>query len=90
MSEGNGRPAPPASPRRIQTPRRIVVLEGDEKSEVCLVGGEYQGDEPEAIDLHEMVHQFATTHAGKWVALEGLAAPDQCRFVVVGRRTHPS
>ena len=26
MSEGNGRPAPPASPKRTQAPRRIVVL----------------------------------------------------------------
>ena len=65
MSEGNGRPAAPAPPRRSRAPRRIVVLEGDEKSEVCLVGGEYQGDELEASDLHETVRQVAATHAGK-------------------------
>ena len=81
MSEGNGRPGTPASPKRTQAPRRIVVLEGDEKSEVCLLGGEYQGDELEAIDLHEMVQQLATAHAGKWVALEWQGKLDWQRFL---------
>jgi len=58
-----------------------VVLDGDEKSEVCLVEGEYQGDEPEPIDLHEMVRQVAATHAGKWVALEWKGKLDWQRFL---------
>jgi hypothetical protein len=53
-----------------RAPRRIVLLAGDEQSEVARVCAEYRGAEVTGRHVHEDLHKFATENPGRHVAAE--------------------
>jgi len=68
MGKSNGRTGPNTSSAR--NPQRIVLLVGDEHSEVKSVLAEYPGADLEKTNVNEEVPKFAAEHAGKCVAVE--------------------
>lgn len=53
-----------------RTPRRIVLLAGDERGEVEQVLAEYRGAEVTGKGVHEDLQKFAARHRGRLVAAE--------------------
>jgi hypothetical protein len=53
-----------------RAPRRLVLLAGDEQSEVKQVLAEYRGAEVTGTRVHEELQRFAARHRGQLVAAE--------------------
>ena len=53
-----------------RAPRRIVLLVGDEQSEVLQVLAEYRGTEVSGRRVHEDLQKLAAKHPGRHVAAE--------------------
>ena len=53
-----------------RAPRRIVLLAGDEPSDVAQVLAEYRGAEVTGKRVHEDLQKFAAQHRGRLVAAE--------------------
>jgi len=70
MGKSNGLAGPNTSDstRNLQ---RIVLLAGDEHSEVKSVLAEYPRADLEKVDVKDEVTKFAAEHPGKYVAVEG-------------------
>jgi hypothetical protein len=51
-------------------PRRLVLLVGDEHSEVAEVCAEYRGTETSGKRIHEDLQKFADEHPGRLIAAE--------------------
>jgi len=69
MGKSNG-PAGPNTSNSSRAPQRIVLLVGDEHSEVKTVLAEYPSANLEKVNVNEEVPKFAADHAGKYVAVE--------------------
>jgi hypothetical protein len=69
MAKGNGQPDPHAS-KSTRAAQRIVLLAGDERSDVKKVLAEYQGAELPAVDVGEEARRHGAEHSGKIVAAE--------------------
>jgi len=69
MGKSNG-PAGPNTSKSERNPQRIVLLAGNEHSEVKSVLAEYPGADLEKVNVNEEVPKFAAEHAGKVVAIE--------------------
>jgi hypothetical protein len=67
-----------ATPR---CPRRIVLLSGDEQSEIDQVLAEYEGIQVSGRRLHEDVRRQADQHPGRQVAAEWLGPLGWTRFL---------
>jgi hypothetical protein len=63
-------PAGPNTSKSTRAPQRIVLLAGDQHSEVKSVLAEYPGADLEKVDVKDEVTKFAAEHAGKYVAVE--------------------
>lgn len=70
MGKSNGIPAGPNTSSSMRSPQRIVLLAGDEHSDVKSVLAEYPGADLEKVDVKDEVTKFAAEHAGKIVAVE--------------------
>lgn len=71
----------PSATKTVRAPRRLVLLAGDEQSEVKEVLAEYQGAEVSGQRLHADVQQFAERHRGRQVAAEWLGPLGWTRFL---------
>jgi len=69
MGKSNGSAGPNTS-KSARNPQRIVLLAGDEHSEVKSVLAEYPGADLEKVNVNEEIPKFAAEHAGKLVAVE--------------------
>ena len=69
VGKSNG-PAGPNTSKSERSPQRIVLLAGDEHSDVKSVLAEYPGADLEEVDVKDEVTKFAAEHAGKCVAVE--------------------
>jgi hypothetical protein len=69
MGNSNGA-AGPSTSKSERNPQRIVLLAGDEQSEVKSVLAEYSGADLQTVNVNEEVPKFAAEHAGKVVAIE--------------------
>lgn len=69
-----GAPAP-------RPPRRIVLLEGDEKSAVERVLSEHPPQEAAGSKMHAELRRVAAEHPGRVVALEWLDRTGWSRFM---------
>jgi hypothetical protein len=78
MSNGVAPASKSASPR---VPRRLVLLQGDEGSEVAEVLREYQGTEISGTRLHKELQQYAAERPGRIVAAEWLGPLGWTRFL---------
>ena len=67
-----------SSPR---APRRLVLLQGDDGSDVAAVLREYQGADVSGARLHRDLQQLAVEHAGRTVAAEWLGSLGWTRFL---------
>jgi hypothetical protein len=67
-----------ATPR---CPRRIVLLQGDERSEIDKVLAEYEGTQVSGRRLHEDVRRQAAQHPGQQIAAEWLGPLGWTRFL---------
>jgi hypothetical protein len=67
-----------SSPR---CPRRVVLLESGEESEVAEVLAEYKGADVSGRRLHADVQRLAGQHLGRCVAAEWLGPRGWTRFV---------
>jgi hypothetical protein len=86
---GNGgaaRPAPGAS-SAPRCPRRLVLLQGGESSDVEQVLAEYHGAEVSGTRLHADLQRLAAEHAGRHVAAEWLGPLGWTRFLWCRRPT---
>jgi hypothetical protein len=80
---GNGsaaRPAPGAS-STPRCPRRLVLLQSGEESDVRQVLAEYQGAEVSGTRLHADLQRLAAEHAGRCIAAEWLGPLGWTRFL---------
>jgi hypothetical protein len=64
-----------------RAPRRIVLLAGDEQSEVAEVLREYAPQEVSGGRLHKDVQELAGRHAGRLVAAEWQSKLGWTRFL---------
>jgi hypothetical protein len=80
QSGGNG-PAPRGASSSPRCPRRVVLLAGDESSEVARVLAEYRGAEVSGKRLHADLQRLAEEHPGQCVAAEWLGALGWTRFL---------
>jgi hypothetical protein len=64
-----------------RAPRRLVLLSGDEKSEVEAVLVEYRGAEISGNRLHADLQKFARDNPGRCVAAEWLGPLGWTRFL---------
>jgi hypothetical protein len=62
-------------------PRRIVLLQEDEDSEVVEVLAEYRGAEVKGKRVHADLPRLAARHPGRWVAVEWLGKLGWARFL---------
>jgi hypothetical protein len=62
--------APESQGKSERAPRRIVLLDGDERGEVKEVLAEYRGAEAAGKRVHEDLQKFAVQHRGRLVAAE--------------------
>jgi hypothetical protein len=69
MGKSNG-PAGPNTSSSTRASQRIVLLAGDEQSEVKSVLAEYSGADLQTVNVNEEVPKFAAEHGGKCVAIE--------------------
>jgi hypothetical protein len=74
-----GKPAVSGSTPRC--PRRIVLLNGDEHSDVEQVLAEFEGTQVSGKRLHEDVRLQASRHPGRQVAAEWLGPLGWTRFL---------
>lgn len=73
---------PPAGATSTQrVPRRLVLLQGDDHSEVTQVLCEYQGRDISGVRLHQELQQFANVHRGQTVAAEWQGPLGWTRFL---------
>lgn len=70
---------PQSSSGRV--PRRVVLLDDGEESEVKRVLAEYAGAEASGTRLHQDVQRFAREHPGRCVAAEWLGPRGWTRFL---------
>jgi len=77
-SRNNGSTPPSSTPR---TPRRLVLLRGDEDSEVAAVLAEYQGADVSGNRLHADLQRQAAEHPGRCIAAEWLGKLGWTRFL---------
>ncbi len=77
----NGSPARPAASSSPRCPRRLVLLEAGEDSEVAEVLAEYKGADVSGKRLHADLQDLATRHAGRCVAAEWLGPLGWTRFL---------
>ncbi len=70
--------APGSTPR---APRRVVLLEGDERSGTSAVLTEYSNDDVSGNRVHADVQRLAAEHAGRWVAAEWRGPLGWTRFL---------
>ncbi len=75
---GSAARAEPAAPR---CPRRVVLLAGDEHSDVLEVLASFEGTEVSGARLHAELPRRAASHSGRWVAGEWLGTLGWTRFV---------
>jgi hypothetical protein len=69
MGKSNG-PAGPNTSNSTRASQRIVLLAGDEQSEVKSVLAEYLGADLEKVNVNEEAPKFAAEHPGRLVAVE--------------------
>ncbi len=74
---GNG-PHQPESPCE---PRRLVLLEDAEASEIVEILADFTGDQARSTPIHEEVRRFAAEHPGRQVAAEWLGKTGWNRFL---------
>jgi hypothetical protein len=67
--------------RTRRAPRRIVLLEAGEESDIARVLAEYDGAEVTGNRVHEDVQRFAAEHPGRHVAAEWLGPLGWTRFL---------
>jgi hypothetical protein len=77
---GNGTPAKPTSDT-ARCPRRLVLLQADEASEVQQVLAEYSGSQVSGLRLHAELQRLAAEHRGACVAAEWLGVLGWTRFL---------
>jgi len=80
MGKSNG-PAGPNTSKSERNPQRIVLLAGDQYSEVKSVLAEYTGADLEKVNVNEEVPKFAAEHTGKYVAVEWQDGLGRRRFL---------
>jgi hypothetical protein len=71
----------PEQKKAERAPRRVVLLAGDENSEVAEVLSEYTGNEASGVKVHGDLARFAAAHPGKVVAAEWLGPLGWTRFL---------
>jgi hypothetical protein len=69
MGKSNGSAGPNTS-NSTRAAQRIVLLSGDDYSDVKSVLAEYSGAELQTVNVNEEVPKFAAEHTGKCVAVE--------------------
>ena len=69
MGKNNG-PAGPNTSSSTRASQRIVLLAGDDHSDVKSVLAKYSGSDLQTVNANEEVPKFAAEHAGKFVAIE--------------------
>jgi hypothetical protein len=74
-------PAPANGQGSPRVPRRIVLLAGDDDSEVAQVLREYRGSEVSGNRIHADLQRFAAEHPGRQVAVEWLGSLGWTRFL---------
>ncbi len=61
----------PSKPEQVErAERRLVLLKGDENSEVEKVLGSYDSTEPRERDMHAEIERFAVRNKGRVIAAE--------------------
>jgi hypothetical protein len=71
----------PNAAKQERAPRRLVLLSGDEQSEVDKVLAEYKGAEVSGKKLHTELQRCAGEHHGRCVAAEWLGPLGWTRFL---------
>ena len=79
-SRNNGSVPSSSAPR---APRRLVLLRGDEDSEVAEVLAEYQGADVSGKRLHADLQRQAAAHPGHYVAAEWLGHSPKTALAVI-------
>jgi hypothetical protein len=79
-SRNNGSVPPPSS-STPRAPRRLVLLRGDEDSEVAEVLAEYHGADISGKRLHADLQRQAAEHPGHCIAAEWLDKLGWTRFL---------
>jgi hypothetical protein len=79
-SHNNGATAP-SSQKNQRAPRRLVLLEAEENSEVEQVLAEYQGAEISGKRLHTDLQNLAARNPGRCLAAEWLGPLGWTRFL---------
>ncbi len=77
----NGTHRPQQSASTPRCPRRIVLLSGDEHSDVAQVLAEYEGAQVSGRRLHEDLRSLAERHPGRQVAAEWQGPLGWTRFL---------
>ncbi len=70
---------------KTRIPRRIVLLKGDDKSEVKEVLTAYEGDQVIGSKIHADLQIFAKNHSGETVAIEWLGNMGWVRFATCSK-----
>jgi hypothetical protein len=73
--------AAPAAASGKNAPRRLVLLRGDESSEVERVLTEFTGSEGAGKDVHALIERVAGQHPGRRIAAEWLGPLGWSRFL---------
>jgi hypothetical protein len=77
----NGNSTPAGSSSSSRCPRRLVLLEDGEQSEVAEVLAEYKGADVSGKRLHAEIQRLAAHHPGRCVAAEWLGTLGWTRFL---------
>ncbi len=81
VSQTNGYGASKPSSDSTRCPRRLVLLNEEERSEAGQVVAEYRGNEVSGKRLHADLQRLAAEHAGKMIAAEWLSKLGWTRFL---------
>jgi hypothetical protein len=79
-TNGTSAPVRPAASGK-RCPRRIVVLTGEEQSEVACVLAEYPATEVTGNHVHADLQRYAEENSGRLVAVEWLGPLGWMRFL---------
>jgi hypothetical protein len=77
----NGTPVTSKTVSSARAVRRLVLLQGDNGSDVAEVLREYKGAEISGARLHRDLQQLAADHAGRTVAAEWMGPLGWTRFL---------